>query len=55
MTRQKWCIVQHSDGNVRVDRMLEFVSEIFREYWVDPKKLSKDYPDYFALIEEAVI
>ena len=52
--------VDHKDevfddaGNVRTDCMLEFVSEIFREYWLDPEKLLAKYPEYYALIKETM-
>jgi len=34
--------------------MIEFVSEMFREYWLDPNNLKMDYPEYYRLIEDAV-
>lgn len=42
------------DGNVRIDKMQEFVSEAFREYWKDSDNLSKKYPEQYSLIDGAV-
>ena len=42
------------NGNIRTERMLEFVSEMFREYLENPMNLAENHPEYYALIEEAL-
>lgn len=42
------------NGNIQTERMLEFVSEMFREYLENPMNLAENHPEYYALIEEAL-
>ena len=42
------------NGNIRTERMLEVVSEMFREYLENPMNLAENHPEYYALIEEAL-
>lgn len=42
------------NGNVRIDKMQEFISEIFREYWKDSENLNRYYPEHYSLIDGAV-
>ena len=44
----------NDDYSVNIEPMIEFVSEMFREYWLDPNNLKMDYPEYYRLIEDAV-
>ena len=44
----------NDDYSIKIEPMKEFVSEIFREYWIDPNSLKNNYPEYYKLIEDAV-
>ena len=46
--------VYDENNNIRIDRMLEFVSEMFREYWINKEKVKEQYPEYYLLIEESI-
>lgn len=43
-----------NEDHVRIDQMLEFVSEMFRVYWLNPEYLKQKHFDYYQLIAEAV-
>lgn len=44
----------NEDGSIKTENMIEFVSEIFREYWADPVRLKNEFPEYYKLIEDAI-
>lgn len=47
-----WDEIYDENWNIRDDRLLEFVSEIFREYIENPQRIEKEYPEFYKLIKE---
>lgn len=43
-----------NDGNLKIDMLLEFMSEPYREYMENPERLKKEYEHFYALIERVV-
>lgn len=39
------------NGEIRVDRLLEFISEPYREYMENPKSFKEKYPDFYELLK----
>lgn len=44
----------NEDGSIRKDKMLEFISEAYREYIEDRKHLEEVNPELYRLIKEYV-
>ena len=41
-------------GDLRIDRMLEFISEPYREYMEAPESFKSKYPAFYELMKEAL-
>ena len=44
----------NEDYSINIEPMKEFVSEMFREYWLNPEGFKESYPEYYKLIEDAI-
>ena len=51
---EDWSELLDEKMNVRPELLGEFISEPFREYIQDPKRLKKEFPEFYELIREMV-
>lgn len=49
-----WSELLDEEMNVRPELLAEFISEPFREYIQNPKRLKKEFPEFYELIKEMV-
>lgn len=42
------------NGDLRIDRMLEFISEPYREYMEAPESFKSKYPAFYELMKETL-
>ncbi len=51
---EDWSEIYDQNWEIRSNLLQEFVSEPFREYMQDPKRLEKEFPEFYEMIKEAV-